>query len=734
MADVSSTEQIVREAPLIEAQKLALMQSALAQVNAANAAAAQGNYLNPNYEVAGMSANQLNAIAAGQAGIGAYQPYMLSAAQNLAGAGSLANQAYGTLQGADTRGQFGGARTAMTQAGTPISQLGQAAQLATQGQDLISQGASGLQQAQRMTQGYAQANLEPSQRYMSRAMEAMNVAQPDLRAAQGTLYSGVQQGQQAAAQAERAAQQAGFQQGINQLLAGAGQGQQVVGGARPGMEQGIAALYGAAQQAQRAAALGASPMAAAAQTDYRPGLQQFQMQAPTTQVTSQSFVQPGTAETYMSPYMQAVVDKQTREAIRQADIAATARGARYAQAGAFGGSRQAIENAEAQRNLMTQLGDIQATGLQSSFQQAQQQFNAEQAARQAAQQANVGSQLTVGQQNLAAQLGTQQLGTQAGMQTALANLANRQQAELANQALRGQYGLQEAQYGIQAANLLNQAGIGQIGAAQQLAGLGLQGAGLSQAAGQGILSAAGQQGQLGLSAAQQQAAAGQLSLQGAQQLAAQQAQQTAAQQAAAQYMGQLGQVFGQQALQQAQLGQSAAGQYGQMGGQQAGLAGLYGQLAGQQANIYGQQAGLGMQQAQGIAGLATGESQLAQNLAQGYGALGTQQAQLAQQAAGLGAQQQAMGQQDVNFLYNLGAMQQKQQQAELDAYRQNLLQQNMQPYQQLGFLSDIYKGAPSSQMAISTQQQPSASPFQQIAGLGIAGLSAAAAGAKAGLF
>ena len=93
-----------------------------------------------------------------------------------------------------------------------------------------------------------------------------------------------------------------------------------------------------------------------------------------------------------------------------------------------------------------------------------------------------------------------------------------------------------------------------------------------------------------------------------------------------------------------------------------------------------------------------------------------------------------MGQQDVNFLYNLGAQQQRQSQAQLDAERQNLLQKNMQPYQQIGFLSDIYKNAPTSQMAMSQQSQAAPSAFQQIAGLGVAGVSAAAAGAKAGLF
>jgi hypothetical protein len=90
-----------------------------------------------------------------------------------------------------------------------------------------------------------------------------------------------------------------------------------------------------------------------------------------------SFASPGVASSFMSPYQQNVIDIQQREAQRQADIAATGRGAMFARAGAFGGSRQAIENAEAARNLAIQKGDIQARGLQSAFEQAQQQYNQE---------------------------------------------------------------------------------------------------------------------------------------------------------------------------------------------------------------------------------------------------------------------------------------------------------------------------------------------------------------------
>ena len=86
-----------------------------------------------------------------------------------------------------------------------------------------------------------------------------------------------------------------------------------------------------------------------------------------------------TAQNYMNPYMQNVVDIQQREAQRTADIAGTGRNAQAVKAGAFGGSRQAIMDAEANRNLSTQMGDIQAQGLNQAYNQGQQQFNTEQA-------------------------------------------------------------------------------------------------------------------------------------------------------------------------------------------------------------------------------------------------------------------------------------------------------------------------------------------------------------------
>jgi hypothetical protein len=128
------------------------------------------------------------------------------------------------------------------------------------------------------------------------------------------------------------------------------------------------------------------------------------------------------AQQYMSPYMQNVVDIQQREAQRQGDIAGTQRGAQAVKAGAFGGGRQAIMESEAARNLAQQKGDIQAQGLQSSYQQAQAQFNADQARRMQAQQLAEQSKqygAGYGMQGLQTALqGAGQLGTLGGQEFA----------------------------------------------------------------------------------------------------------------------------------------------------------------------------------------------------------------------------------------------------------------------------------------------------------------------------
>ena len=134
-------------------------------------------------------------------------------------------------------------------------------------------------------------------------------------------------------------------------------------------------------------------------------------------------------------------------------------------------------------------------------------------------------------------------------------------------------------------------------------------------------------------------------------------------------------------------------------------------------------------------------STLAQSQAQNF--MQAQQAAERENArrmqAGLGiAQLGALAQQsalrDIQTQFDLGRQQQALQQAELEAGRQSELAQLYEPYQRFSFLSDIYRGAPSTQQTIASSTAPNVSPAQTYLGLGIAGLSAAAGAQKAGLF
>ena len=75
-----------------------------------------------------------------------------------------------------------------------------------------------------------------------------------------------------------------------------------------------------------------------------------------------------------NPFVRNVIDIQKREAERVSDVQGQKQDAAAAQAGAFGGSRAAILEAERQRNLNQELGDIEAQGQLAAFQDAQQRI------------------------------------------------------------------------------------------------------------------------------------------------------------------------------------------------------------------------------------------------------------------------------------------------------------------------------------------------------------------------
>ena len=84
------------------------------------------------------------------------------------------------------------------------------------------------------------------------------------------------------------------------------------------------------------------------------------------------------AQQYMNPYLQAALNPQIAEVRRQEAITQSQDAGRAAQAGAFGGSRSFIMDAERARNTGQQIADITGKGYASAFDTAQQQFNTEQ--------------------------------------------------------------------------------------------------------------------------------------------------------------------------------------------------------------------------------------------------------------------------------------------------------------------------------------------------------------------
>ena len=279
-------------------------------------------------------------------------------------------------------------------------------------------------------------------------------------------------------------------------------------------------------------------------------------------------------------------------------------------------------------------------------------------ARQGVQAAEIGRNVIEQQAKTAA--GLRQAGYESAAQRAQAAYESAKGRQQQAAGLTGQLGQAGAATGLQA----TQAGMQAAQAAGQAAQQGTQ-------AGANI---AGQATQLGLAGIQQGMQGAQMGMQGAQSagqmgLAGAQASRQAAGQAAGlgAQVGQMGQQFGQ-------MGLASAGQMG-------AIAGQYGQLG------------------QGIAGVG-----------QGLGSLGMQQAQL-------GEAQQGLNLNDVNTLLSVGAQEQQQRQAELDASYGNQMAQYQRPMQELGFYSDIFQGMPIGQSTYSQTTTPAPSTISQLGGL-----------------
>jgi hypothetical protein len=190
---------------------------------------------------------------------------------------------------------------------------------------------------------------------------------------------------------------------------------------------------------------------------------------------------------------------------------------------------------------------------------------------------------------------------------------------------------------------------------------------------------------------------------------------------------------GIQDLMQQRIMQDYANNYAQA--QQAAMQGFESQ---QQRQLAGGQAlgQAGMQFAnlgQGIGGLTAQQAGVDISKAGALGSLGGQMGSLGTQYGALGQATQQLGAADTGLLMGLGGLERQNEQAQIDAIRSTQMQESMAPYQQLGFVSDIYRGAPTTSMALTAQTAPSASPLQTAVGLGVGALSTAAGAQKVGL-
>lgn len=145
------------------------------------------------------------------------------------------------------------------------------------------------------------------------------------------------------------------------------------------------------------------------------------------------------AQRYMNPYLSNVLDRQQQRATDRFGEQRAQRNQQAIQAGAFGGSRQGVQDAIAQRELNESLQDIEAKGLSTAFTQAQQQFERDRAARfQGLTSADAG-QLALAKQRTSEQMATEDAKRQAADQNLRAQIAQQNALQAAGgQSLKAQ--------------------------------------------------------------------------------------------------------------------------------------------------------------------------------------------------------------------------------------------------------------------------------------------------------
>jgi hypothetical protein len=112
------------------------------------------------------------------------------------------------------------------------------------------------------------------------------------------------------------------------------------------------------------------------------------------------------------------------------------------------------------------------------------------------------------------------------------------------------------------------------------------------------------------------------------------------------------------------------------------------------------------------------ENQMArgQTAAQIFGQLGQGIGQLGVQQGALGEAAQGAAQRDVNALFNVGALEQAQRQAEYDVQRSGAIEEAYEPFQRFSYMSDIFRGVPSTSQTLASTSVPRPNPVASIFG------------------
>ena len=174
---------------------------------------------------------------------------------------------------------------------------------------------------------------------------------------------------------------------------------------------------------------------------------------------------------YMSPYMEGVIDVQKRRAREDFLKSMPQQAATAIGAGAFGGSREGVQRAEAQSDLLDRLSDIEATGRQQAFDRASQLFEADRRAEMGL------DQTRAAERRQAEQLGLSAAGQLAGQAGRLAGFGGQEFGQdLQRASALGSLGGQERGIAESFAGL----GRGRLGVGQALGGFGGQMAGFGQ--------------------------------------------------------------------------------------------------------------------------------------------------------------------------------------------------------------------------------------------------------------